>query len=71
MDRGHPQSRYREEKGETIVNRPDPQLPDEVVKRVADAVHPVRVVLFGSAVRGNMGPKANYVLSIKRPVRYL
>ena len=49
------------------MSRPDPQLLDEVVKRVTDAVHPVRVVLFGSAARGEMGPNADLDLLVVMP----
>jgi len=36
------------------VSQPDSQLLDEIVKRVTRVVQPLRVVLFGSAVRGGM-----------------
>ena len=36
------------------MSQPDSQLLDEIVKRVTRVVQPLRVVLFGSAVRGGM-----------------
>lgn len=33
---------------------------DELVRRIVEAVHPRRIVLFGSAARGQMGPH-NYL----------
>jgi predicted nucleotidyltransferase len=32
---------------------------DELVQRIVEAVHPVRIVLFGSAARGTMGPDSD------------
>ena len=33
---------------------PDPAVLDELVRRVVDSVHPLRIILFGSAARGEM-----------------
>jgi predicted nucleotidyltransferase len=33
---------------------PDPRVVDELVGRIVDAVHPERIILFGSAARGSM-----------------
>jgi predicted nucleotidyltransferase len=33
---------------------PNQSTIDELVKRIVDAVHPLRIVLFGSAARGDM-----------------
>jgi predicted nucleotidyltransferase len=38
---------------------PDQQLLDELVKRMVAAVQPLRIVLFGSAARGTMGPDSD------------
>ena len=38
---------------------PDPQTIDELVRRIIEAVHPRRIVLFGSAARGEMGPNSD------------
>ena len=35
--------------------QPDQKVLDELVRRIVDAVHPVRIILFGSAARGKMG----------------
>ena len=32
---------------------------DELVNRIVDAVHPLRIILFGSAARGQMGPDSD------------
>jgi predicted nucleotidyltransferase len=33
---------------------PDPAVLDELVRRVVDSVHPLQIILFGSAARGEM-----------------
>jgi predicted nucleotidyltransferase len=40
---------------------------EAVVKRIVDAVHPLRVVLFGSAVRGEMGSDSDVDLLVVMP----
>ena len=41
------------------VKRPSPRLLNELVRRIVDAVHPLRIILFGSAARGDMGPHSD------------
>src|SRR5437660_1228103 len=38
---------------------PDPAVVEEMVRRMVEAVHPLRIVLFGSAARGEMGPNSD------------
>jgi uncharacterized protein len=38
---------------------PDPAILDEMVRRMVETVHPLRIVLFGSAARGEMGPDSD------------
>jgi predicted nucleotidyltransferase len=38
---------------------PDRAIVDEMVRRMVAAVHPLRIVLFGSAARGEMGPNSD------------
>jgi uncharacterized protein len=45
----------------------DPEIIDQIVSRVTTAVHPLRVVLFGSAARGEMGPGSDVDLLIVVP----
>lgn len=49
------------------MSRLDSQLLDEIVKRVTRAVQPVRVVLFGSAVRGEIGPNSDLDILVVMP----
>ena len=44
-----------------------PEMIEEIVRRVTTAVHPLRVVLFGSAARGEMGPRSDIDLLIVVP----
>ena len=44
-----------------------PEIIEEIVTRVTTAVHPLRVVLFGSAARGEMGPRSDVDLLIVMP----
>jgi len=39
----------------------------ELVRRIVDAVHPLRIVLFGSAVRGELGPDSDVDLLVVMP----
>lgn len=38
---------------------PDPAVLEEMVHRIAEAVQPLRIILFGSAARGEMGPSSD------------
>jgi predicted nucleotidyltransferase len=38
---------------------PDPAVLQELVRRVVESVHPLRIILFGSAARGEMGPNSD------------
>jgi uncharacterized protein len=49
------------------VIQPDSRLLDEIVKRVTRVVQPLRVVLFGSAVRGGMGPHSDLDILVVMP----
>jgi predicted nucleotidyltransferase len=48
----------------SFQGKPDPDLLDEVVKRTVAAVHPVRIILFGSAAREAMGPDSDLDLLV-------
>jgi predicted nucleotidyltransferase len=38
---------------------PDPQVLAELVEGIVETAHPERIILFGSAVRGEMGPDSD------------
>ena len=43
--------------------QPDEAKLQELVNRIVEAVHPLRIILFGSAARGEMTPTAMEVLT--------
>jgi predicted nucleotidyltransferase len=42
-------------------------LIDELVQRIVNAVHPLRIILFGSAARGEMGPNSDLDVLVVMP----
>ena len=46
---------------------PDTQLLNELVRRIVAAVHPLRIILFGSAARGEMGPDSDLDVLVVMP----
>jgi len=38
---------------------PDPKAIDELVRRIVEIARPLRIILFGSAARGEMGPDSD------------
>jgi predicted nucleotidyltransferase len=49
------------------MTSPNHELIEEIVRRITNAVHPLRVILFGSAARGEMGPASDLDLLIVVP----
>ncbi len=47
--------------------QPDPHLLEELVRRIVEAVHPLRIILFGSAARGEMGPDSDLDVLVIMP----
>ena len=46
---------------------PDPKILDDLVQRVVEAVQPRRIILFGSAVRGDMRPDSDIDILVVVP----
>ncbi len=46
---------------------PDQQKLDELVRRIVEEVHPLRIILFGSAARGETGPDSDVDLLVVMP----
>ena len=46
---------------------PDQTILDELVRRTVEAVHPLRIILFGSAARGAMGPHSDLDVLVVMP----
>jgi predicted nucleotidyltransferase len=47
--------------------QPDQDQLRELVRQIVDTVHPLRVILFGSAARGAMGPHSDVDLLVVMP----
>jgi len=47
--------------------RPDQHQLDELVRRIVEAVHPLRIILFGSAARGETGPESDVDVMVVMP----
>jgi predicted nucleotidyltransferase len=46
---------------------PTAQQLDELVRRIIQSVHPLRIILFGSAARGEMGPNSDVDVLVVMP----
>ena len=46
---------------------PDPQQLEELIRRIVEAVDPLRIILFGSAARGEMGPESDVDVMVVVP----
>jgi predicted nucleotidyltransferase len=50
--------------------KPDPAILADIVRRVVRAAEPEKIVLFGSAARGEMGPDSDYDLLVIKGGKY-
>ncbi len=48
----------------------DPAVLEEIVRRIVEVAHPERIILFGSAARGTMGPNSDVDLLVVRAGEY-
>ena len=46
---------------------PNPKVIDELVRRILEIVSPLRIILFGSAARGEMGPHSDLDVLVVMP----
>jgi uncharacterized protein len=46
---------------------PEPAVLDELVRCIVESVHPLRIILFGSAARGEMGPNSDLDVLVVMP----
>ena len=46
---------------------PTPQAIEELVRRIVEVVHPQRIILFGSAARGDMRPDSDIDVLVVMP----
>jgi predicted nucleotidyltransferase len=52
------------------TGKPDPAILADVVKRIVAAAEPEKIVLFGSAARGEMGPDSDLDLLVIKGGRF-
>ena len=67
MARSSERVEHQENVQSATTGQPDRALLDEFVQRVVSAVQPLRIVLFGSAARGNMGPNSDLDVLVIMP----
>jgi len=46
---------------------PNEQQVNELVRQIVEAVHPLRIILFGSAARGEAGPESDIDVMVVMP----
>jgi len=51
----------------TTVIQLDSETIDDLVHRIVDAVHPLRILLFGSAAQGRIGPASDIDVMVVVP----
>lgn len=47
--------------------QPDPRVVDRLIQTVVTSVRPLRIILFGSAARGEMGPDSDLDVLVAMP----
>jgi predicted nucleotidyltransferase len=52
---------------EASVRQVNEQHLQQLIDRIVEAVHPLRIIVFGSAARGEMGPDSDVDLLVVRP----
>ena len=52
---------------EGIATTPVQEVLDEAVRRIVETAHPRKIILFGSAARGAMGPDSDVDLLVVMP----
>ncbi len=57
----------RTENSSSEQSEPDQRILKELVRRIAESVQPLRIVLFGSAARGEKGPSSDLDVLVVMP----
>jgi predicted nucleotidyltransferase len=47
--------------------QPDPEVLEHLVRQIVEVAHPLRIYLFGSAARGEMGPDSDLDFLVVMP----
>ena len=56
--------RPRSARKELVLSQSDTGVLDEIVRRIVEIAHPERIILFGSAARGQSGPSSDVDLLV-------
>ena len=48
--------------------QPDANIIDQLVERIVEVVNPLKIILFGSAARGEMGPDSDVDVLVSCPM---
>jgi DNA polymerase sigma len=51
----------------TTVMQLDSKLVDDLVNRIVTAIHPIKIVMFGSAAQGSIGPDSDIDVMVVVP----
>lgn len=51
----------------TTIMQYNPQIVNDLIGRIVNAVHPIRIILFGSAARGEMEPDSDIDIMVVMP----
>lgn len=50
-----------------VQRKPDPQIVSELINRIVETVHPLRIILFGSSARGEMNENSDLDVLVIMP----
>ncbi len=56
--------------GRSPRGKPRPRVLRDIIRRVVEVAQPERIILFGSAARGTMGPNSDLDLLVVKSGRY-
>jgi len=61
---GEPEKRYLSKTTMIQTKTLDPEKLNEIIRRIVDVAKPDKIILFGSAVKGEMGPDSDVALLV-------
>jgi len=53
-----------------MLRKPDPDKLQEIIRRIVEVAQPEKIILFGLAARGEMGPNSDFDLLVVRSGEY-
>ncbi len=67
---GEPEKRYLSKMTMIQTKALDPEKLDEIIRRIVEVAKPDKIILFGSAVKGEMGPHSDVDLLVIRSGKF-